>query len=75
MKLSLPSCLLHMHTKYVDGPLCVIDANVFIMRHRYATLFYYRRNRDVFPCFLSGNAYELSTLKVMLHTVGWRAQQ
>ena len=34
------------------------------------------KNRDIFPRFsYVGNAYEWLALKVMLHIVGWQAQQ
>ena len=53
-----------------------IDANILLIGHRYASLFYCRKHIDVLPWFSHvGNAYEWSTLKVMLHIVGWQAQQ
>ena len=65
-----------IHAKYVDWPLCAINENIFIIGHRYASLFYCRKHIDVLPWFSHvGNAYEWSTLKVMLHIVGWQAQQ
>ena len=32
-----------MHKKYVDWPLCVINANILIIGHRYAALLYRRK--------------------------------